>query len=518
MPICRSAAQGLGVPNQAGSAAPELVAGRVVNGVSDAPLPRALVQLGSRAMLTDGEGRFHFEQSGQPVGSIRATKPGFLSSPEQNDGFGGGSVDAADATSVTVTLWPEALLAGRVLGPDGEPLPHIAVQARRSIFDEQGHRMQVSGQSQTDSHGQFRLPVPAGDYLVESQFSQRGFERDQAVMPVSYPPPLSGVGTPMLHVGPGEEQQMELRPQVSRTYVVTLPLDGEEGPPPRITARSSAGITFSANGFRSQAPGVVRINLPPGSYTLHAMRFSRDGVQFGDSSVTVPDHDVTGAPLHLTALPAIPVDLVADTSASSSAVRTQANPPNLMQFNLVLEPTDADPASPFQFGVRPTQQREGVMTMAAPPGSYRLSAGSTAGWYIKSAFSRGADLTRDLLVVSPSASPSPITLLISNQTGSVEGTAKLAGTPAACWIYLVANGPALSRIVIRRSDASGSFRITDLAPGSYRAVAFAFRHSADLEDPAILGHYATHLGSVSVAAGTAATLNLEAVTTKEMLR
>ena len=499
---------------------PPLLAGRVVNAITGAPIPRTLVQVNGRAMLTDAEGRFRFDQPGQPASTLRLTKPGFSMTPEQTESFGTAAIDG-DPASLTLSLWPEALLVGSVTAPDGDPLPRISVMARRSVFDEQGHRFQIAGQTQTDSHGQFRLPVTAGDYVVETQFTQRGFERDQAVMPSSFPPnsPTGSLGT--LHVDSGQEQHLDLHPAVRGTHVVTLPLEaGEEGPPPRITAQSSDGLTFSANASRSQEPGTVRLNLPTGSYTLHATRFSRDGMQFGDSTITVPDHDVSGPALHLSSLPNIPIDIVADTSNAQVATPSSGSRnntlPTYMQFNLALEPLETDPNSPLQFGVRPTQQRDGTAVFAAPPGVYRLSAGLSGGWYVRSASSRGTDLIRDNLVISSASSPSPITLVVSNQTGSLDGTVKLSGVSSACWIYLVASGPSLPPVIMRRSDASGGFHISDLPPGVYRAVAMPYRHSANLQDPAVLDRFATHLGSVTITAGATATLDLEAVAAKEL--
>ena len=49
-------------------------------------------------------------------------------------------------TPLVVRLYPEALITGTVIGPDGEPLPHISVVARRSSFDESGHRWLQVGQ------------------------------------------------------------------------------------------------------------------------------------------------------------------------------------------------------------------------------------------------------------------------------------------------------------------------------------------------------------------------------------
>lgn len=524
LPALLASAQIGSVPHPAGSASasiPDLVAGRVVNALTGAPLPRALVQINGRAMLTDSEGRFRLEQPGQPVSGIRLLKPGFSMSPEQMDGFGDAVLDGPDPASLTLVLWPEALLAGTVTTSDGEALPRISVLVRRRIFDDQGQRFQTAGQKLTDSHGQFRIPLPAGDYLIETQFSASGFESGQAVLPVTFPAASSSDSRETLHLASGEEQHVELRPAISRTHVVTLPLEAsDEGQPPQITARSSNGISFAMNISRSQEPGSVRLTLPTGSYSLHAMRYSRDGVQIGESTVTVPDHDISGPALHLTSPTNIPVEIVVDASVQQTSVpgsgsRSSAAP-GILQFNLALQPIDVDPTSPFQFGIRPTQQRDSSATLAAPPGTYRLTAGIAGGWYIRSATSRGTNLLNENLVISPATSASPITLIVSNQTGALQGTVRLAGTPAACWIYLVATSPALPALIIRRTDSTGAFHLTDVPPGSYRAVAFAYRHSANLQDPAVLGRFSTHVANVSISAGNTASLDLDAVPAKEL--
>ncbi len=506
---------------QTPSTASDALAGQVVNGITGVPISRALVQVNGQGMLTDQEGRFRFEQSSQFASSMQVTKPGFSTSPEQTDGPGGIEISAGSETAaLTLTLWPEALLTGTVLGPDGEPLARIGVLARRFLFDEQGEHVQVAGQKMTDSHGQFRISVPAGDYTVEAQFSPRGFERNQAVLPVTYPPSSSGSSQATIHLLSGTEQRIELRPAVSRTFVVTLPLDSEDGPPPRITARSSNGSTFPANASVSQETGSVRLNLPAGTYVLRGTRFGRDGIQFGETSVTVTNRDTSGAPLHLNALPNIPIEVIADSSVAATSPAGSGTAgstlPNVMQLNLVLEPLDLDPTSPFQFGVRPTQQREGIVSMAAPPGIYRLAASIASGWYVKSATSRGSDLLRENLIISAGSSPSPITLVVSNQTGALQGTVKLSGTPTACWVYLVSAASAVPSVLIRKSESSGAFHLTDLPPGSYRGVAFPYRRSINLQEPEVLNQFSTYLGSVSVASGATANLDLNCVPTKEL--
>ncbi len=500
---------------------PELIAGRVVNAVTGAPLARTLVQIGGRAMFTDQEGQFQFQQPGQPVSTLRLTKPGFSMSPEQMDGPAEGAFDGTDPGSLSVALWPEALLVGVVQTADSEPVPHIAVLVRRSLFDEQGHHFQVVAQQQTDSHGQFRFPVPAGDYRLETQFSPKGFEGQQALLPYTFPPHTLTATADALHVGSGEEQHIELRPGTSNTHAISLPLEaGEEGQPPQITAHSSDGTSFAVNASRSQEPGSLRLDLPSGTYSLHATRYSREGIQFGESSVTVPDHDISGPTLHLSSLPKIPVETIVDTSttqtSSSGGGRPSDTTPSAMQFNLALQPIELDSTSSFQFGIRPTQQRDSRATLSAPPGAYRLTASIGGGWYIRSASSRGTDLLRENLVISPGSSPSAITLVVSNQMGSVQGTVKLSGVPSTCWVYLIAASPALPPVVVGRSDSGGRFNIS-LPPGSYRAVAFPFRHSANLQDPAVLNRFSTHVGGASVSAGSSSNLDLDSVTSKELV-
>ena len=250
----------------------------------------------------------------------------------------------------------------------------------------------------------------------------------------------------------------------------------------------------------------MRLNLPPGSYALHATRFGRDGVQFGDSGITVGDRGVAGPALHLSSLPNIPVEVVTDGSATASASATTSG-----ATAVAAQRHAAQPGAPacrggsfvavFQNGVRPTQGRDGTASFAAAPGTYRLNASWNSGWYIVSATSRGSDLLTEPLLISASSSPSPITVTVSNQTGALQGTVALAGAPAACWIYLLASGSALPKVIVRRSDSSGAFNIPDLPPGSYRVIAFPYRHSLDLEDAKVLDRFATQMGSVSVGPG-----------------
>ena len=56
-------------------------------------------------------------------------------------------------------------------------------------------------------------------------------------------------------------------------------------------------------------------------------------------------------------------------------------------------------------------------------------------------------------------------------------------------------------ITLRSNGSTGSYSSTRLPPGSYQAVAFEGRHSANYRDPASLAPFSSHVHSVTVSAG-----------------
>jgi hypothetical protein len=137
-------------------------------------------------------------------------------------------------------------------------------------------------------------------------------------------------------------------------------------------------------------------------------------------------------------------------------------------------------------------------------------------WYIKSATYGDSDLLKDDLVVVPGASGTPIRVVLSNVTGSLQGTVNLAGNPASCWVYLIPSGPSAQAVISLRSNNTGAYSAPHLPPGSYQVVAFERRHSVNYRDPASLAPFSSHVHSVTVNAGDKPTLNLDAVPVAEV--
>jgi hypothetical protein len=495
------------------AAAPSTVLGQVINAKTGTGVPRALVRFNNRAVLTDHEGKFRFDQNADSNAVILVTKPGFSASTELQEP-GNLFLQAAQmAVPLELRLYPEALLTGTVLAPDGTPLPRIPVTAQRSVYDEMGHRWMNAAQDQTDSHGNFRLAVPAGEYRLETRYLPVDRTTGQAILPVMVPTEASSNTSQVIRVHSGEEQHFELRPAVSPTHTVTATTQFSGGRDfVRISARSSSGSTLQVNPQMNGAAGETRMQLPPGTYTLIAMRNNQENPEQAETTVTVPDHDISGVVLQFSPIPAIPVELIMDSSVTSD----NSQPPTLPQLGLTLQSDQPDPDRGDSTIHLSSPRRDQSFVFAAPPGSYRLQGRNSSAWYIKSASYGDSDLLQQNLVVVPGAAGTPIRVTVSNQTAALQGTVNLNGNPAQCWVYLIPKGPSAQSVITLRSANTGSYNSASLPPGSYQAIAFEHRHSANYRDPESLAPFSTYVHSVTVNAGDKPTLNLDAVPVAEV--
>jgi hypothetical protein len=489
------------------------VSGQVINANTGSPIPRAMVRLNNRAVLTDHEGKFHFDQNTESSANILVTKPGFSSSTEAQEPGNVFLQGDQLGAPLELRLYPEAILTGTVIAPDGTPLPRIGVIARRSLYDDSGHRWLTTAQDQTDSHGSFRIPVTAGEYRLETRYTPQDRTTGEAVLPVTVPVEGSSNTSSSIKIRSGEEQHFELRPVVSPTYNVTATTQSAGGGRDflRITARSSNGGSLQVNPQMMSETGETKLQLPQGTYTLTARKNNPENPEEAETTVTVPGHDVSGVVFQFSSIPSIPVELIVDNTSSTDNVQ----PPSLPQLGLNLQNEQGDPDR-GDSTIRLMSRRDQSFAFTAPPGRYRFQGRSGGTWFVKSANYGDSDLLQQELVVAPGSSGTPIRVTVSSQSGVLQGTVSLNGNPAACWVYLIPTGPSAQSVITFRSSKTGTYTSANLAPGSYQAVAFESRHSANYRDPASLAAYNTHVRSITINAGDKPSLNLDAVPVVEV--
>ncbi len=156
------------------------IRGRVVASESGTPLRRAQVRIsgpdiGSKAALTDQDGRYEFRDLPAGRFNLSVSKSGFVTMQYgQNRPFEPGRpIELADAQTLdkaNVTLPRGSVLSGRVLDEFGEPVADANVGAMRMQFVNGRRRLVNAGRNnQTNDLGQFRLyGLPPGEYYVSA--------------------------------------------------------------------------------------------------------------------------------------------------------------------------------------------------------------------------------------------------------------------------------------------------------------------------------------------------------------
>jgi hypothetical protein len=158
-----------------------MVHGTVVNAVSHEPIGRALVHSTDNrfATLTNADGHFEFtipkmakpavtehdvfvfgprgHQDGASVWLV-AVKPGFLDDPNRTT-----QIAALPDRDITIALWPEAVIKGRVTVSGGQPAVSVDVQILSTQISEGIAHWQPGASTRTSSDGEFRFAeLPAG--------------------------------------------------------------------------------------------------------------------------------------------------------------------------------------------------------------------------------------------------------------------------------------------------------------------------------------------------------------------
>jgi hypothetical protein len=488
------------------------VHGIVTNAVTNQPVARALVQAGTQAALTGHDGKFEFSNLTGNSASIRVTKQGFYQG--SGEATAETMINAASAADpVEIVLYPEALLTGTVTSAKGEPLPQVRILALRKSEEENGSHWSIGGQSNTDADGQFRLPVAAGDYVLQTQYAPERTGVHGAILPLTVPRDAGGAATveSAIHIASGSEQHFDLRPEVRASHNVHIKVENTENRfLPQIEVHVGDGLSFYTPLHPSDTPGESVASLPSGSYILSATAAGGDQTIYGEARVTVTDHDVSGVLLRLAAAPSYSIEMIAD-----SPVTSDNQPPTVQQLGAFFARTNAG-ASLARQNVYLAQTRDTTPRVTLLPGSYRLRAQSSEQWYIRSATLGGTDLLAQDLAVDEGGSALPLRLVVSDQTGSVKATVKLGGHPAGAWVYLVATAPSATPVISSRSGADGTLSHSNIPPGDYRVIALEARNSVNLTDPAVVEQYATYVKSISVAAGETADVDLDALPASEL--
>jgi hypothetical protein len=157
------------------------IAGTVVKLAGTEPLRKARITLRSQndrtrsiSTTTDSGGRF--ELKGIDPGSYKLTvsRVGFVTFEygQRKPGDPGATLTLRPKQQINdlvFRLIPSAVIAGRILDEDGEPLPSVGVTAWREAYQEGKRSLSMSANGETNDLGEYRLyGLPPGRYIVSA--------------------------------------------------------------------------------------------------------------------------------------------------------------------------------------------------------------------------------------------------------------------------------------------------------------------------------------------------------------
>jgi protocatechuate 3,4-dioxygenase beta subunit len=247
---------------------PALVTGRVVEAESGTPIPAAIVTAvptgqnpaAGSSVLTDEAGRFFFDNLGAGRYDLTATKPGWIAGAfgrhRPLEDLAPLEVRAGDRRAdLGISMWTYAVVSGRVVDEEGDPLVKVDVRIFRSGFAAGRRHWSFSTRALTDDRGAFRFSnlVP-GDYLVVVPATVRSEPdtlRLQNEFPHAYLQTMTSMGTSPMSFDNADMPTSAGGPLVSS--ILSLPR-----PPAASGAWTTYATTFFASSTRVDQATVVR--------------------------------------------------------------------------------------------------------------------------------------------------------------------------------------------------------------------------------------------------------------------
>lgn len=305
-----------------------VVRGRVVDGVTGAPIARARVTFAGpkRSLITtDGSGVFTFTELPTSAVFISVEKATYLPArfPVPGRTFRSNSrplilAEGQTIDNITIPIFHGASIAGRVLDANGDPLDYAQVTALRVPASGRVGRLTTRVGSGTDDRGEFRIGrLEAGTYIV--QVTPRRQQQGDMMMMVGAPPtPPSVEPLPTYYPGSLTLEQAQPITLDKGQSVTDIDIVLSEGMPGvvngvvavangafsgetnsyvnvrRIVSESIGSIDGFSTGTSVRPDGTFRLVLAPGEYQIEARVSPRtngpvrpEDEQFGTAKVLV---------------------------------------------------------------------------------------------------------------------------------------------------------------------------------------------------------------------------------------
>jgi hypothetical protein len=514
------------------------VEGTVINAVTGRPIPRALVEWngvsGLVSVLTGSDGEFSFDGVPQGRTQVSAQKPGYFAGrggvPQRPTVF----IAGPDTGKLSIKLWPEAIISGRVLGKDGEPLENANIRVEKP--GSGGARMYLRQNSvMTDEDGNFRIAeLPPGEYLVAllagnvsrrmlGSRSVQGTEAYPAI--VYYPAGSEESSADPVKLSAGQHVELNFsvlpRPAYKVAGVVRKSADWKQINPPIFVDRRGQPL-LSVNEYDPQTGAFVFRSVPAGAYTMRLTGMDQSDAQLNVQHRIQVNKDVTGLNLYLPAPLEIPVNIrkeflnkTASTASCNYGSRDGTlHTSDCSDMPLVqLELTPVDSFNPPVHSNWQPPAGSPLILRGLQPGKYQVHATPGMGGYssyVSSLRCGFTDLLHEELMVPETGQLPPIEVVLRDDLSMLQLRVNAEKTSYVNIAIIPdeypPNEPGRRMNLMADQTTSAS-----LAPGNYKIFAFADTEDVDPNDLEELSRYAKKATAVTLLPGKTTSLVVELI-------
>jgi protocatechuate 3,4-dioxygenase beta subunit len=454
---------------------------------------------------TDVEGRFKFEKVDPGNYTLTLERNGFLESGKRDTSHTLTLQPGQEIKDMLLRMQPAAVITGKILDNDGDPLPGVNVTILKYGASSKQHA--VAGGGSTDDLGEFRAGnLRSGRYLIEAVFSSYSSDpeakkadgtKETAPYPTYYPGVVDKGQAAPLELHPGDEVPISITLSYGSAYRVRgtiVGMPGLTGPDVQMSLRPKDSSLGQSDQFTVAVKSDGSFEIPkllPGEYRV--MFFKMDGSDFhiyqAAQIIEVRDTDL---------------DNVRLSSESDSEVRGQFRTENGEKLNwpllsFTLDSGEKDPELDFSWpgpSTRGQFKADGSFDIKkVPPGKYRvtLNADTPAAqsYYIKSASLGGTDVANSGFSVT--GGTWSLDVVLSAEGATLEGAVVDAkDQPVQDAVVVVLPDPDnRSRHDLFKkasTDQHGHFALRGVRPGTYTVMAFD-EFEEDYRDPDVIKPY-----------------------------
>jgi Carboxypeptidase regulatory-like domain len=462
---------------------------------------------------SDANGRFVIQDVLPGVYSISADRQGFM--PDQDGAPGAPAqnfkVEAGQSVNdLKIKLVPLAVITGRVLDDDGDPVRGARVEAMAYTYQTGKKQLKSLEQTSANDKGEFRLfgLHPGAIYIRGSSFS-RGRFPPAMLATGSFTPTYFPNTTDAAHASPidlaagAQLSGIDIRLRRENHYSVRgkLPEVLKQEVSHRMLQIRPRDGSGGGSGLRQDEETFEFLDVRPGSYVITGDIVSNDKRSVVRQEVDVVNADVEGVTLNF----------VAPVSVSGSLRVEGVSPHPLEKMRVSLE-SDLQ----GQFGVEVKPDGSFAIPEIAPD-AYKITIGAQPGTYVKSI--RFGDEEASGGHIDLAKGSGPLTLVLATDVGEVEGSVKKTnGDPAVrVRVTLIASGNHLGRSDLSRyafTDEQGKFHMRDVPPGEYKAFAWADAPFGAPQDPDFRKPFEKQALAVKLDPNGHATVDLTAISVK----